>query len=124
MSKSKVTLSSEQKDKVISWSLSSKVGLSSAFIVKYLMGIDCREVNYPYDPSDLNRCLNLLDTVPELKESFLAHMGDASPEWNGLMKNWELLEKTLVREKATKDSAPETYNLMKDILATARKNPA
>ena len=74
--------------------------------------------NHPFDPSDLNRCLLLLDQVPEVRNHF-DKIGASSAVWKRFIDNWGELESTFLEEAGlnwSKDrSAPKTYELMKNI---------
>jgi len=77
--------------------------------------IHTREVNYPHDPGDLNRCLKLLAAVPELRPHIKA-MKAVHPVWAGLVARWDELESTLAEESKRGDRAPKTYDLMRSII--------
>lgn len=116
---------------VINWISYGEHGLSSAAILWYFTGIwvlgrdgvfghPAVEPLYfrehPHDPSDLRRCVELLDMVPSFRER-LHEMADVSPSWARLVKHWAKLESLLREEMAVGKTAPKTYVMMKAVLA-------
>lgn len=72
----------------------------------------------PADPSDLNRCLLLLEAAPEIRESFptiAAH----SPQWAALIARWEEVEALFMeecgRDWSKSSVGKRTYRLMCEI---------
>jgi len=63
---------------------------------------------HPHDPSDFNRCVKLLNAVPEYR-SRMDEMRAVSPQWDSLVDHWDELEGML------KESAPEIYDRMKEL---------
>ncbi|EGR0523749.1 hypothetical protein FG062_02385 [Vibrio cholerae] len=83
-------------------------------------GIQPKRVGcYPHDPADFNRCLVLIGRVPEVKEHFDV-IAKANLQWASLINNWDLIEKTFIKEAgfnwSKSDRAPNTYALMRNIL--------
>ena len=74
---------------------------------------------YPRDPSDLGRCMYMLEALPELKPRIVV-MVDAGPEWAALIANWGTLTALLREENAAGDGTPETYTRMKELFEAAR----
>jgi hypothetical protein len=98
------------------WILNGQVGMSAKAIYCQMTGnTDKDRWNYPHDPDDLNRCLLLLDLIPEWKPRMI-EMAQRGPAWKGLAENWESISATFIDEvgldwcKAR--SAPKTYDLM------------
>ncbi|WP_131421415.1 hypothetical protein [Comamonas thiooxydans] len=55
---------------------------------------------YPYHPKsvdDFQKCLQLLDAVPELQQRFHAEMGFASAAWAKLISNWSMLTDKVIQ---------------------------
>jgi len=106
--------------KVMTWQYNSgNTGLSSECMAATLCGIKTKSKSHPLDPSDFNRCLNLLIAAPELRES-LYKMKSVSKKWSVLIDYWDTLEATFIDEVgidwAKRDKkASETYKLMKEI---------
>ena len=107
--------------RVGAWLVSDDTGLSSTSIVAVMMGANPTEIptHYPYDPSDLGRCLRLLELIPEWGP-FMNEMRTASPEWNTLVDHWNELHTLMESECGVHwqhaKSAPRTYARMKELL--------
>ena len=102
------------------WILNGRVGMSAKAIYCHMTGnADKDRWNYPHDPDDLNRCLLLLDLIPEWKPRMI-EMAQRGPAWKGLAENWQNIATIFVDEvgldwcKAS--SAPKTYDLMKEAI--------
>lgn len=73
----------------------------------------------PLDPADLLRCVKLLDRYPAWRAR-LPEVADLYPEWTGLVEEWPRLEAMLRAElKRTPGIAPDTYDAMREIEASA-----
>ncbi|HBO7075364.1 TPA: hypothetical protein L6A17_10840 [Pseudomonas aeruginosa] len=72
--------------------------------------------DHPHDPDDLNRCLLLLDLIPEWKPR-MREMAQHSPEWAALASSWEKLANLFLSEAGLdwqrSSEAPETYAAMR-----------
>jgi len=98
------------------WLLSGDTGMSSKAIFDF-MRTGTKGGWTPSDPSDLGRCLRLLERFPEWRER-MPEMSECSPKWARMMPYWGALEASLLREVGglhTDGSAPETYQMMKAI---------
>jgi len=101
------------------WLASDDTGASSLFMARTLAPIlrltaPYHEYAYPYDPSDLWRCIGLLKSCPPLCEH-LPEMAKTGPEWERLIGRWGELE-ALIEAEFTTGNMPKTYDLMKQIL--------
>jgi hypothetical protein len=74
---------------------------------------DQRIPNTPIDPSDLGRCIGLLDAVPEFRP-LLPRMAEVSPLWAAFIEAWTELE-GLYREELLSGSVPKCYERMQEI---------
>lgn len=105
--------------KAIKWLMGRKVGKSSKSMLAAHLSINLEDgYSHPHDPSDLNRCFILLETIPEIRNSF-NKIANISKEWKLIIENWEDL-KILFEEEAGRDwckgrSAPITYKRMRDL---------
>src|SRR5690606_32854600 len=86
------------------WLASGERGLSSEAIVERLTGkrvtrYPSLRMGYPHDPSDLRRCMELLDAYPLARLAFPS-MAEVSPVWAALVAVWDELEATLREEMA------------------------
>jgi hypothetical protein len=107
---------------VIAWLANGRRGVSSNTIFTVLTGVDAlagSQASHPHDPSDLDRCLCLLDAVPRLHLE-IHKMAHVSPEWAALVARWADITKSHIEEVGlgwTKaKTAPKTYALMRSIL--------
>lgn len=101
---------------VMNWLLNGERGSSSETIVSKMEGVPIlswRKDVHPSDPSDFNRCVKLLDEVPEYKQR-LDEMRGVSQVWNELVDHWSELEQMLV-DALKEGSAPEMYKKMKEL---------
>lgn len=102
------------------WLLNGRVGLSSKAIYCHMTGhTDNEKWNYPRDPDDLNRCLLLLELIPEWR-SRMPEMAAHGKQWTGLVADWPALAGCFIREVGLDwchgKRAPETYALMKKVM--------
>lgn len=114
----------------VHWLASGSRGRSSEAIVGRLTGVPVGRPpttrhDYPYDPDDFQRCERLLRAVP-LARSALPLMRDVSPEWAGLVDDWDNLADLLESEipgvyDGKHGCAPKTYERMRAIYTLARK---
>lgn len=104
------------KTEILEWFANGERGSSSEAIACVLAGIERKEYdNHPYDPSDLRRCMLLLDAVHGSREH-LDKVAQLSGSWAALIENWSELENLLREEMAAGNRAPKTYTRMKEIL--------
>lgn len=111
---------SELAMKVIKWQIKDRVGISSATMAAVALGLDKNFYSDyfmpPSDPSDLRRCMFLLDEIPEIRDYFPV-IAKKVPEFAPIVDNWDELTALINREANRGDNrAPETYALMKKLL--------
>ncbi|EOX1582324.1 hypothetical protein [Vibrio cholerae] len=109
--------------KILTWLAKDNTGLSSEFMAFTAVGIEPKRVGcYPHDPADFNRCLVLIDRVPEIKNCF-ALIAQSNRQWAAIIKNWDLIEQTFLDEAGFNWSkyhhATKTYELMQQVLKEA-----
>lgn len=86
------------KQALLDWLASYDTGLSSRSILAHMerdlsvLALNYNEVHYPHDPSDLGRCMRLMDIEPSYRLR-IAEMGRYSPQWKRLSENWAELER-------------------------------
>lgn len=98
---------------VAAWLLEGRRGASSNAMCRRFFGIPGGAgIDHPHDPSDLRRCIDFLDATGSHDK--LPRMADVSEPWSRLVGAWDLLRDSLHSEHA---SAPNTYALMKSVLA-------
>lgn len=115
-------------DQVGHWLANGRVGISSKTMALWLAFGRRNERdphhNYPHDPDDLDRCLKLLEAAPLLRPE-LHRMAQLGPVWAALVARWDEIERSHLDEVGlgwTKaQSAPKTYELMRDVIDAARK---
>ena len=112
--------------KILKWFATGNTGVSSKSMAFAAAGIENKGGfgnSTPIDPRDFNRCLKLVDQVPEVKDHF-EKIAKLSDKWALLISKWDEIEKSFLDEvgfdwcKGT--SAPITYKLMHDILDYGR----
>ncbi|EKC7895920.1 hypothetical protein L4Q08_005472 [Pseudomonas aeruginosa] len=100
------------------WLRDGQVGASSRAIHDHMLGLTPKRGYYdhPHDPDDLNRCLLLLDLIPEWKPR-MREMAQHSTEWAALASSWEKLTNLFLSEAGLdwqrSSEAPETYAAMR-----------
>ena len=104
--------------RITEWLAVGERGISSEAIALTALGerpTGCR-ASWPRDPSDLRRCLLLLDASPEARDDGLLILAERCPEWAALVNVWDRLSTTLRSEIGETlpplGSAPKTYALM------------
>lgn len=106
-------------ERAAKWLLDGQVGMSSRAIYCHMTGNEDKRWSYPSDPDDLNRCLLLLDLIPEWKER-MGEMAARGTAWAGLAVRWEELSATFLDEVglgwSKAKSAPKTFALMKQLI--------
>lgn len=112
------------------WVASDKTGLSSRYMARSLQGFaglshvtvpttqDWIRSPYPLDPDDLDRCVGLLDAVPELRPHIPRMADGHGPQWAVLAQHWNELE-ALLREEKPSGRAPKCYARMQQLLRAA-----
>jgi len=106
-------------NKIKDWFQTGRVGASSEAMALAVGGMPVK-FSHPLDPSDLNRCLVFLRTVPEAKQH-LDKVAALSPYWERLIARWDELEKCFnieVGEGWAQLDKPATitYALIQEIL--------
>jgi len=110
---------SDTTHRAMTWLQSHDTGTSSKAICAYMLGgAKANKHDYPYDPSDLGRCLRLLDKVPEWKPR-IKEMAQFGPVWSALVDRWDEIAASMEAEVGINwekgRSAPKTYALMRSI---------
>lgn len=105
------------KDKILMWLATGNIGASSKAMAFTAADLP-NNGNSPHDPDDLNRCLLLLDAVPEIR-NHMDKIAAINTRWAALVDRWNEVEQCFLDEAGlnwTKArSAPKTYELMKAI---------
>lgn len=105
------------KEKILHWLVTGRVGASSKAMACAAVDLPSSGC-YPLDPDDLNRCLLLLEQVPEIREH-MDKVAAMNKTWAALVERWEQIEQTFLEEVGLNWShgnrAPKTYELMKSL---------
>lgn len=80
------------------WRNSWDTGLSSLVIWGVFKNYSYKPAT-PLDPADIGRCFRLLAVAPKEWRQNLERVGDANPEWRGLIDRWDELEKLYEEER-------------------------
>ncbi len=107
---------------VLEWLANGQTGMSSEAMAFTAVGVE-RE-SYPTwppsDPADFNRCMLMLERLPFVRDHFGA-IASLSPEWRGVIKNWDDIERSFLAEVGRNWSrgkrAQRTYSVIKSALA-------
>ena len=110
---------SETNDRILKWFCTGSTGCSSIAMAAAAAGYgEEAEKSHPYDPSDFNRCLLLLEAVPEIR-GLMRWVAAISPAWEALVARWDEVEECFLAEAGlnweVSDIAPKTYKLMRSI---------
>lgn len=104
--------------KILEWIATGSVGASSKAMALAACGIRSR-ADHPHDPSDFNRCLQLLDAVPEIRSHF-NQVAALSSVWKRLITEWDELEECFITEAGPNwskaRSAPKTYEALAKVV--------
>lgn len=106
--------------KVLEWQSKGHVGVSSATMASIALGMKKNfyhsHFGAPSDPADLNRCMKLVDELPEIRGHFNS-IGEMVPEFKPLLDHWDEITGLLREELSNPDKrAPKTYKRMKELL--------
>lgn len=106
---------------VFKWMRGHDCGASSEAIAMHMMAGWC-DGSYPYDPSDLGRCLRLLKQFPEWKPR-MREMAAYGPAWAAYVSRWDDMAACMDAEVGIDWSkgrrAHKTYDLMHELVGEA-----
>jgi hypothetical protein len=103
------------------WIVNGEVGSSSRTMWSAIKGIYYTWHDYPRDPSDLRRCMLLVDTCTDVRQAF-DRIATMYPYWLPILARWDVLIASLREEMKRVDGmAPNTYAMMKAIEPEVRK---
>jgi hypothetical protein len=107
----------DMREKILIWFATGGVGASSKAMACAVLGLQ-NDGYVPADPSDLNRCLLLLDSVPEIR-NHMDKVAAISDTWERLVAKWDEVEQCFLEEVGLNwingGHATKTYELMKKI---------
>lgn len=105
--------------KVMQWQANGHVGVSSATMASIAMGMSKpfygSYFGAPHDPSDMFRCMSLLESIPEIRDHFPA-IAEKVPEFRGIIEHWDELVAVMNRECiGERWRAPEAYRMIQEL---------
>ncbi|XPL50848.1 hypothetical protein ACMFY2_13895 [Enterobacter cloacae subsp. cloacae] len=105
--------------KVLQWQATGDVGVSSATMASIALGLDKpfygSHFSAPHDPSDMLRCMKLLEAIPEIRDHFPA-IAKRVPTFKGIIEQWDDLVEVMKREcVGERWRAPDAYKLIKKL---------
>ena len=107
---------------IVRWLAGPNTGLSSEAMAYCYLGIQragrYSGTEHPLDPGDLNRCMLLVELVPEIKEKF-DDIAKLSWQWAEIIGAWDELRDLLESEVGPPQDATglahKTYARMKEL---------
>lgn len=109
---SQLTTYSDIEKQAYNWLEKGKTGLSSLVLCQTLLPNiqhdklekldNSYSSSYPHDTSDFNRCLGLLEAVPELRKD-LEKLKVINKQWDNLVQKWSEIE-MLIKENKVEDA--------------------
>lgn len=108
------------EQRAAAWMRDGEVGMSSRAIHDHMLGVAAHGgYAAPADPDDLNRCIKLLELIPEWKPR-MSEMAQRGDQWAGLASRWEEIVQCFLDEVGLDwckgNRAPKTYLLMKQAM--------
>lgn len=105
--------------KVLQWQATGNVGVSSATMASIALGLDRpfygSQFGAPHDPSDMLRCMKLLEAIPEIRDHFPA-IAKRVPTFKGIIEQWDALVEVMNRECiGERWRAPDAYKLIQKL---------
>lgn len=105
--------------KVLQWQTKGNVGVSSATMASIALGLDepfyGSRFDAPHDPSDMLRCIKLLEAIPEIRDHFPV-IAKRVPAFTGIIDQWDALVEVMNREcVGDRWRAPDSYALIKKL---------
>ncbi|CAH3352570.1 hypothetical protein AI2602V1_3539 [Citrobacter freundii] len=105
--------------KVLKWQTTGNVGVSSATMASIALGLEKpfygSGFGAPRDPSDMLRCMKLLEAIPEIRDHFPT-IAKRVPAFKGIIEQWDELVEVMNWECVGDNwRAPDAYNLIKKL---------
>lgn len=112
---------SNEIQRAFKWLATGNTGISSKTMLFTHFGVEGDYTCHaPSDPSDFNRCLLMLEMVPEVEQSF-DKIAKINSEWAAIIKHFQDIKTCFLaevgRDWCNARSAPKTYKLMKELVA-------
>jgi len=103
--------------KIIEWLANGHTGISSKSLAFEFLGVTYEYCHPPRDPSDLGRCLLLIESFPEIRNC-VDTLATKNEHWAKAAKIWDAAARSMDQEVGIDWSkgreAKRTYYLMKD----------
>lgn len=98
---------------LVAWFAGNDTGLSSEHMAAVAAGVPGNG-NHPHDPSDLGRCIRLVQRVPWIRSAF-PEIAASSAAWKKVIDHWDELYSLYSDECAGRDYfyAPRTCSRMR-----------
>ena len=103
----------------IDWLLNGNTGVSSKTICAVMNGCTYNYADVPHDPSDFERCYQLLALFPEWRAR-LHEVADQFPIWGPMIAAWDELTALYEEERKLGPSAPKLYARMRQLVDECR----
>ena len=106
--------------KILHWFATGDTGVSSQHMAFVAAGISSKGKHTwpPYDADDLNRCIQLVKAVPEIKDAF-PRIAETSESWAITIQHWdelvELFHSEVGEDWSKGQVAPLTNERMREI---------
>lgn len=106
-------------EKIVVWFATGETGTSSKHMAAVACGtVPTRNHPTPSDPSDLNRCIKLVQSVPDVRDAF-PQIAQSSDRWAIVIRHWDelvaLFHAEVGEDWSRGHSAPKTYKRMKEV---------
>jgi len=100
---------------LVRWALGDDTGSSSKHMAAVAAGFQGYG-SHPVDPSDLGRCIRLVQTVPGVRDAFPA-IAASTPKWAVIVEHWDELVALYEQECRGRRyfDALQTYRRMKEL---------
>ncbi|MDA8647049.1 hypothetical protein N9M08_07010 [Porticoccaceae bacterium] len=112
-------MSNNRNINLLKWFSSGNICKSSRTLACASAGLEFKKVAHPKTPEDINRCLILLKTVPELRLPMQHKMPCLSESWAALTEQWDDIESIFLEEAGLgfikSAYAPKTSALLREI---------
>lgn len=106
---------------ILKWLFSGDSGVSSEALAAEFLGVGKEGIEVPYppsDPSDLGRCLRLIDKVPAVR-ACVDSLATKNHAWARIAPIWDALAASMVQEVGLDWKkgriAPKTYKMMQEV---------
>jgi hypothetical protein len=108
----------ELRAKCMNWLARGEAGTSSKTMAFCACDIEYEDQCHPLDPADLNRCIKVVESIPEIRKAF-EKIAKLSDDWRRVIDHWDELAGLFIEEVGYDwskcRSAPITYKRMKEL---------